>query len=205
MFAANENTIRPLAAPKPPITSVRLMLRIFLSVGLAVVVGMLIWQGISAAGAPDPTLPQTSRAVAILDIGVLVFREGLECVLVLAAVTASMKGGRQVYQRPVAIGAAIAFVATLITWFIAITIVNSLTDNFPALDVQAATGLLAIIVLLVVMNWFFHKVYWGGWISLHNRRKNELLDGADNSKDSKGPFMVGVGIVGFCVALSRRF
>ena len=36
---------------------------------------------------------------------------------------------------------------------------------------QAATGLLAIIVLLVVMNWFFHKVYWTGWISMHRRRK----------------------------------
>jgi NADPH-dependent ferric siderophore reductase len=34
---------------------------------------------------------------------------------------------------------------------------------------------LAVIVLLVVMNWFFHKMYWTGWISLHNRRKRELL------------------------------
>jgi high-affinity iron transporter len=34
-------------------------------------------------------------------------------------------------------------------------------------------------VLLVVMNWFFHRVYWGGWISLHNRRKKELLGAAD--------------------------
>ncbi len=205
MFAANENTIRPLAASKAPITAVRLLFRIFLSASLVAVVGMLVWQGISAAGAPDPTLPQTSRAVAILDIGVLVFREGLECVLVLAAVTASMKGGRQVYQRPVAIGAAIAFVATLVTWFIAITIVNSLTDNFPALNVQAATGLLAIIVLLVVMNWFFHKVYWGGWISLHNRRKNELLDGADNSKDSKVRLWWGLGLLGFASLYREGF
>ena len=29
---------------------------------------------------------------------------------------------------------------------------------------QAATGLLAVAVLLVVMNWFFHWVYWTGWI-----------------------------------------
>ncbi|MEO8077209.1 MAG: FTR1 family protein, partial [Acidobacteriota bacterium] len=40
---------------------------------------------------------------------------------------------------------------------------------------QAATGLLAILVLLLVMNWFFHKIYWAGWISLHSRRKQELL------------------------------
>ena len=35
--------------------------------------------------------------------------------------------------------------------------------------------LLAILVLLVVMNWFFHKLYWTGWISLHNQRKRELM------------------------------
>ena len=54
-------------------------------------------------------------------------------------------------------------------------IIDSLADNVSALDLQAATGLLAIIVLLVVMNWFFHKVYWTGWISMHSRRKQELM------------------------------
>ena len=43
---------------------------------------------------------------------------------------------------------------------------------------SAATGLLAIIVLLIVMNWFFHKMYWTGWISLHTKKKQELLQGA---------------------------
>jgi len=43
---------------------------------------------------------------------------------------------------------------------------------------QAATGLLAVIVLLVIMNWFFHKIYWGGWIRAHNRRRKSLLDSA---------------------------
>src|SRR6202022_4665613 len=43
-------------------------------------------------------------------------------------------------------------------------------------DLQAATGLLAVIVLLVIMNWFFHKIYWGGWIRAHNRRRKSLLE-----------------------------
>jgi len=25
------------------------------------------------------------------------------------------------------------------------------------------------------MNWFFHKIYWGGWIRAHNRRRKVLL------------------------------
>ncbi len=40
--------------------------------------------------------------------------------------------------------------------------------------VQAASGLLAILVLLVVMNWFFHRLYWTGWISLDNHRKGKM-------------------------------
>ena len=73
------------------------------------------------------------------------------------------------------------FIATLITWVIAVGIVSSLAENVSALDLQAATGLLAVIVLLVVMNWFFHKVYWGGWIGLHNRKKKDLLNKAGDS------------------------
>jgi high-affinity iron transporter len=145
-------------------------LRIGIVAAALCVVTMLVWQGITAHGAPDPTRPDTSPTVAFLDIGILVFREGLECILVLAAITASMTGAKRAHRRPVAFGAGLAFFASLITWFIAVRIVGSLSDNMSALDLQAATGLLAVIVLLVIMNWFFHKIYWGGWIRAHNRR-----------------------------------
>ena len=36
------------------------------------------------------SLMQTGDSAAVLNIGVLVFREGLECVLVLAAITANI-------------------------------------------------------------------------------------------------------------------
>src|SRR2546421_12723882 len=153
----------------------KLALRIGVVAAALFVIAMLVWQGVTAHGAPDPMRPNTSPTVAFLDIGVLVFREGLECILVLAAITASMVGARQAHRRPVALGAGIAFGATLVTWLIAVRIVGSLMDNVPALDLQAATGLLAVVVLLVIMNWFFHKIYWGGWISAHNRRRKSLL------------------------------
>src|SRR5438874_1531349 len=148
----------------------KLALRVGIIAAAICVAAVMVWQSVTAHGAPDPTQPNTSPTVAFLDIGVLVFREGLECILVLAAITASMTGRKRAYRRPVAAGAGIAFVATLITWLIAVRIVNSLSDNIPALDLQAATGLLAVIVLLVIMNWFFHKIYWGGWIRAHNLR-----------------------------------
>src|SRR5881275_1070081 len=175
----------------------KVALRIGIIAAAACVVLLIIWQGVTAHGAPDPIQPNTSPTVAFLDIGVLVFREGLECILVLAAITASMTGKRRAYRRPVAAGAGIAFGATLITWLIAVRIVNSLSENIPALDLQAATGLLAVIVLLVIMNWFFHKIYWGGWIRAHNRRRKALLENARGIEISQRHLWWGLILLGF--------
>src|SRR5213083_151748 len=172
-------------------------LRTGIVVAALCVVAMLLWQGVTAHGAPDPTRPDTSPTVAFLDIGILVFREGLECILVLAAITASMTGPKRAHRRPVAFGAAFAFIATLITWLIAVRIVGSLSDNMSALDLQAATGLLAVIVLLVIMNWFFHKIYWGGWIRAHNRRRKALLENARGAEISQWRLWCGLILLGF--------
>jgi high-affinity iron transporter len=173
------------------------MIAAILALAAAAVVGVLIWQGVTEQGAPDPLRPNTSPTVAFLDIGVLVFREGLECILVLAAITASMTGTKQPHRRPVALGAAVGFGATLITWFIAVGLVGSLMDNVPALDLQAATGLLAVVVLLVIMNWFFHKIYWGGWIRAHNRRRKSLLAAGPAKKNGASRLWWGLILLGF--------
>lgn len=159
------------------------------------VVGVFVWQGIATGGAPDPLRPQTSGTVAALDIAVLVFREGLECILVLAAITASMTGAKRTHRKPVMWGAFAAFVVTLITWFIAIGIMGQLSESVPALDLQAATGLLAVIVLLVIMNWFFHKIYWGGWIKHHNRRRKSLMEESATGASTK--LLWGLVLLGF--------
>jgi high-affinity iron transporter len=162
-----------------------------LTAGAAAVAAILILQVLRTGGLPDPT-GHGDFGARVLDIAVLVFREGLECILVLSAITANMIGSRRSLQRPVAAGAGAAFLASLLTWGVAITIVDSLAENLPALDVQAATGLLAILVLLLVMNWFFHKVYWAGWISLHSRRKQTLMKEA-----SDGRLWWGLAVLGF--------
>lgn len=175
----------------------QILLRIFLALAAVLVAAVLVWQGITASGNPDPTVPHTSPGVAVLDIGVLVFREGLECILVLTAIIASLMGTHQQYRRPIAAGVGFGFVATLITWFIAVGIISDLTQSIPALDVQAATGLLAVIVLLIVMNWFFHKVYWTGWISMQNRKKRNLLKSAQTLETSRARLVFGLGLLGF--------
>ncbi len=163
--------------------------------GLALA-AVLIWEGFTTGGNPNPLAPHTDTTAAVLDIAVLVFREGLECILVLAAVTAGMAGSSAVYRRPVAAGTGVAAIATLITWRIAIGVIDDLGTKISALAIQAATGLLAIIVLLVVMNWFFHKLYWTGWISLHTKKKQELL-GEVRAAQSKMNLWWGFALLGF--------
>jgi high-affinity iron transporter len=175
----------------------RLVFRLLLLAAALIVIGVLVWQGVTASGNPDPTAPNTSPMAALLNISVLVFREGLECILVLSAITAGMTGEQQPHRRPVMAGAGIGFIATLITWFIAVGIVSDMTGSVSALNLQAATGLLAVIVLLVIMNWFFHKVYWGGWMSLHHRRKKKLLTSAANPATARTSLLWGLGLLGF--------
>ena len=162
--------------------------------GIAAVAGVMVWQAATASGSPDPIAAQTSAA-AVVDIGVLVFREGLECVLVLAAILAGMGNGRGISRNPIALGAGAGFAATLLTWFAAVRILNDLSQSVSALALQAATGLLAVFVLLVVMNWFFHKFYWTGWISFHNRRKRELLASENGARGAA--WIWGMALLGF--------
>jgi high-affinity iron transporter len=165
--------------------------------GIVVVAALLVWQGFTAAGSPDPLALHTGGTAAVLDIGVLTFREGLECILVLSAVTASMTGSEESYQRPIAWGAGVAFFATLLTWFAVVGAIGALSESVSALHIQAATGLVAIIVLLVVMNWFFHKVYWTGWIGLHTRKKRGLLQSAGDPGTSRTRLLLGLALLGF--------
>src|SRR6202035_4901227 len=53
------------------------------------------------------------------------------------------------------------------------------------------------IVLLVIMNWFFHKIYWGGWIRAHNRRSRTLLANGAAAEISRGRLQWGLILLGF--------
>jgi len=165
------------------------------------IIGVFVWQAVSAHGNPDPTTRGLSHWSQILSSGVLVFREGLEAILVLATVTAGMaRTGRTDYVRAVPIGAFAAFVATIITWFIVVGILSQV--NVPELSLQAGTGLVAIIVLLVVMNWFFHKVYWTGWIGNLNERRQKLL--AATTEPGAKTF-IGLALLGFAAIYREGF
>jgi high-affinity iron transporter len=171
----------------------------YLWVGAVLVVAcvavILGWH--SGGGTVDPSDPANalhmSRTTAVVNSGILVFREGLETILVLAAITASFRGANGIYKRPVAIGGGVGLLATVGTWFLAAGIIDLLGGK--GFGLQAATGIPAIIVLLLVMNWFFHKVYWTGWISHHHKRRKGLLS-ADPETNMRRA-LLGFGLLGF--------
>lgn len=138
------------------------------------VASILVWQAVTYHGAPDPGVRGLNPTAVVLSSAVLVFREGLEAILVLAAVTAGLSRGKKGFERGVAVGSGIALLATVATWFLVVALISEVDAS--ELHIQAATGLLAIAVLLVVMNWFFHKVYWTGWIAHHDKRRRRLLE-----------------------------
>ena len=55
---------------------------------------------------------------------------------------------------------------------IASTLIESLATSGEKLE--AITGLVAIAVLLLVTNWFFHRVYWSEWIGRFHRQRKAL-------------------------------
>jgi high-affinity iron transporter len=168
---------------------------VWVGVVLAIAVLTVILGWHSGGGTPDPSVPgnHMSRTTAVINSAILVFREGLETILVLAAVMASFLGANRVYRRPVAVGGVVGLGATVATWFAAIWIIGQLGGS--GLSLQAATGIPAIIVLLIVMNWFFHKVYWTGWISHHHKRRRGLLSGDPETNMRRA--LLGFGLLGF--------
>src|SRR4051795_388810 len=88
--------------------------------GLAVVAGLVYLMATARTGPVDPTevkAPQ-SHATVVFNSSMIVFREGLEAVLIFAAITASFLGANRSRRRPVVAGAAIAFGATVVSWFV---------------------------------------------------------------------------------------
>ncbi|MCB9452862.1 MAG: FTR1 family protein [Anaerolineaceae bacterium] len=131
--------------------------------------------------------------VVIGNAGIIVFREGLEAVLILASLLASLRSGEErKFRRPIILGAGLAFGATAITWWFATQILLSMMHLGERLE--AIVSVIAIGVLLVIMNWFFHKVYWTGWLANFHQKKQRLIRGARLAEVTQ---VAGLVILGF--------
>jgi high-affinity iron transporter len=195
----------PSSAPSPPPRAAPTARRpgdsisfyVWTAVVLAVAVTIVVISWHATGGTTDPTDlasgHRLSHTTVVLNSAILVFREGLETILVLAAIMASFLGANRVYRRPVVAGGGVAMGAGVATWFGVIWLIGQFSGS--ELSIQAATGIPALIVLLIVMNWFFHKVYWTGWISHHHKRRRSLLSA--DAETNKRRILFGLALLGF--------
>jgi high-affinity iron transporter len=143
--------------------------------GLSVLAGIVYLMATASTGPIDPTevTRHQSHGTVVFNSSMIVFREGLEAVLIFAAVTASFLGANKSRRRPVVLGAACAFGVTVATWFVVQAVLGAASSLGPRLE--AITGFVAVVILLLVLNWFVHTVYWSAWIGRHHRQRRKLL------------------------------
>lgn len=138
-----------------------------------------------------------SPTAIALNSGIIVLREGLEAVLILAALMASFRAAANRHlRRPMWLGTALAVVASIATWLI-LRSALSLFASFGE-KLEAIVSLVAIGVLLLITNWFFHDVYWTGWMANFHKKKQDIVKG------STGQF-AGLLLLGFASVYREGF
>ncbi len=147
------------------------------------------------AEARDKTGEGVSDATAITNASLIVFREGLEAILIIAAITASMIGARAALRKPIYRGALLALPASVIGFIVAVAVLGSLAAYGEKLE--AIVGLVAIAVLVVVLNWFFHRVYWTEWIASHRKRGKALTGDVVAGAAAGTATIAGLYVLGF--------
>lgn len=147
------------------------------------------------AEARDKTGEGVSDATAITNASLIVFREGLEAILIIAAITASMIGARAALRKPIYRGALLALPASVLGFVLAVALLGSLAAYGEKLE--AIVGVVAIGVLVVVLNWFFHRVYWTEWIATHRRRGKELTGDVALGAAAGTATIAGLYVLGF--------
>jgi high-affinity iron transporter len=113
----------------------------------------------------------------------ILFREGVEAVLLIAILLGSLAAGSAAnYKRPLGLGVLGAIVATGITWVIASFVIDIAPVNRELLE--AGTALVAVLVLIVVSFWLIQR--------LEHRRRMEFMrarTAAAIAAGSSGAFM----------------
>ncbi|MBN8868159.1 MAG: FTR1 family protein [Solirubrobacterales bacterium] len=147
------------------------------------------------AEAREKTGEGVSDATAITNAALIVFREGLEAILIIAAITASMIGARAALRKPIYRGALLALPASLLGFVLAVALLGSLAAYGE--KVEAVVGVVAIGVLVIVLNWFFHRVYWTEWIATHRKRGKALTGGVAAGAAAGTATIAGLYVLGF--------
>jgi high-affinity iron transporter len=119
---------------------------------------------------------------------IIVFREGLEAILILIALLASLRTeATRRFRPPILIGALGAVVAAALTWVTMYGVLRAFVP--PGVEMEAIISLVAIAVMVVVTNWFFHRVYWTERLAGFHARKADLI------RVGQAAGLVGLGFI----------
>jgi high-affinity iron transporter len=125
----------------------------------------------------------------------ILFREGVEAVLLIAILLGSLAAGSAAnYKRPLGIGVAAAAVATAITWVLATVVIDIAPVNRELLE--AITALLAVVVLIAVSFWLVQR--------LEHKRRMEFMRARTASAIAAGSTAAFIGL-GFTAVYREGF
>ena len=128
---------------------------------------------------------------------IIVFREGLEAVLILASLLGSLKmASMQRFRKPLWIGVWSALLASAVTFLIMRGALLAFAQFGEKLE--AVVSVIAIGVLLVITNWFFHDTYWTDWMAGFHKKKARIIGAG------VGQF-VGLALLGFTSVYREGF
>ena len=151
------------------------------------------------AGSYQRALDALDECVALLKVGLsptaaavsavlIVVREGLEAVVILAALLAGLRGPQNsTIRKRIGAGAWLALAASAGLFIASRSLLLGLSRYGETLE--AVISIIAVIVLLMVTNWVFHKYYWTGW----NARLRDLSKAAQKPRK---PFLESLALVG---------
>ncbi|HEY5741234.1 MAG TPA: FTR1 family protein, partial [Terrimicrobiaceae bacterium] len=140
-----------------------------------------------------------SPTAAMIGAIFIVAREGLEAVIILAALLAGMRGAENAkMRRRIGAGAWLALAATAVVFVASRTLLQGLSHYGETLE--AVISVVAVLVLLMVTNWVFHKYYWTGW----NARLRDLSKAAQRQQQTRWESLALIG-VGFMTIFREGF
>jgi high-affinity iron transporter len=125
----------------------------------------------------------------------ILFREGVEAVLLIAILLGSLAAGSAAnYKKPLGLGVAAAGVATAITWVLATVVIDIAPVNRELLE--AITALFAVVVLIAVSFWLVQR--------LEHKRRMEFMRARTASAIAAGSTAAFVGL-GFTAVYREGF
>lgn len=104
----------------------------------------------------------------------ILFREGLEAVLLIAILLGSLKAGRATnYRRPLVVGIGAALLATIATWIVATFVIE--IAPFQRELIEGITALAAVVVLFAITFWLVARLEHRHWMEFMRARVSAAI------------------------------